>query len=111
MIQSKVLEIRDNMTCIPALALMIIGGPGDRRDRIVWHAGYGPAGCVLLTHLQTSEAHFEPYEWGNGKGCRTMTTVHEHLQDNWPSIKDGELIDVRVLLGETKEPCESEFPT
>lgn len=110
MIETKVLEIRDKLTCIPALALMIHGGPGDRRDHIVWRAGFGPNGCVLLIHLQTSESHFETHEWNNGKGCRTMTTVHEHLMDNWAGIKDGDLIDVRVLLGEAKEPCESEFP-
>lgn len=110
MIETKVLEIRDRMTCIPALAVMITGGPGDRRDHIVWRAGYGPDGCVLLIHLQTCESHYEPHEWNNGRGCRTMSTVHEHLQDNWAGISDGQLIDARALLCETDQPCESEFP-
>lgn len=110
--ETKVIEIRDEGTCIPALAVRLVGGFETRVGRLLRRAGYSPEeqrpkgfpACVLLTRANGGRSEYDPYEWGD----RTWSTAHHWLTEHWDDIEDGGLVDVRVALGESATPCESE---
>lgn len=106
--ETKVVEIRDRMTMVVGLATRVEGGGLTRIDRLLRRAGYGDYPMVVLAKVNGGcrEAHDDPYSWND----RTMLTAHIALQNNWDAYCDGALLDVRVLLGETATPCESEVP-
>ena len=39
---------------------------------------------------------------------RTMLHAHEHIEREWASLTTGQVVDVRVILGETTEPAISD---
>lgn len=109
----KFIEIRDRATCIPALAFYINRDDGP----IARRAGFGEVGCVYLVALATEKAAYDPYSgvWGS---ARTMRVVHQWLSDynedsgekrlNFDAIRDGQVVDARVILGEATEPAVAE---
>jgi hypothetical protein len=40
-----------------------------------------------------------------------MGTAHAHILQNWHSLTSGDVIDVEFILGESKQPKESEAKT
>lgn len=104
----KVLEIRDRATCIPALAIqMVAGGPVE--DRFLWRYGFPREATfsVVLMHLSTQQASSDPYEWGG----RTWPAAHMWIIENFDRLNDGDVVDVRVILGETDTPAAPEIYT
>lgn len=96
----KLFEIRDRGTCIPAMATRV-----SRKDGpIMRRAGYGND-TVLLTMLAYPRTEYDPYAWSN---YRTMTTAHLFIGEHWDTLIDGQVIDVRVVLGEEREPAAPE---
>jgi hypothetical protein len=71
---------------------------------IMRRAGFGGE-LVLLTMLEKPETQWDPYAWAN---IRTMRNAHLHIQNQWEELTSGQVIDVRVLLGETTEPAISD---
>ena len=109
MIENKVLEVRDRMTCIPVLALkMRSADPID--DRFLWRCGYprgdDPGAAVVLMRLYDQRAASDPYEWDNQ---RTMVTAHLWIDEHYDELVSGQVVDVRVILGEEKEPAPAEI--
>lgn len=108
--ETKVIEIRDEGTLIVALATRLRGGRETRIGRLLRRVGYSPEyetdlpACVLLTRANGGQSNYDPYEWGD----RTWSAAHHWITAHWDDIPDGGLIDVRVCLGETSEPCASE---
>lgn len=98
--ESKLFEIRDKGTCVPALAVRVSGEDGP----IMRRAGFGNP-MVLLTMLAHPMTQWDPYAWPNG---RTMRTVHLFIEEHWNGLVSDQVIDVRVLLGEATEPAEAE---
>ncbi len=100
---SKFFEIRDRATCIPAMAFYISAEDGP----IARRAGFGDVGCVYLIALATEKAAYDPYSdvWG---GARTMHVAHNFITDHFDTLRHGQVIDVRVILGETTEPAVAE---
>lgn len=97
----KLFEIRDWGTCIPALAVRVSGDDGPLARR----AGYGSGKCVLLTHLGGgNRCEFDPYAWGG----RTYPVVHNYIIVHWDDLVSGQVIDVRVILGEAEHPAASD---
>jgi hypothetical protein len=100
----KIVEIRDRMTFVPALAVRL--EPTSERERYLLAAGgFGieaveQAGYVLLTKLVSSRSAWDPFDWGD----RTMTTAHAYLIEHWASVETGQVIDVEFILGETEAP-------
>ncbi len=90
---TKLFEIRDRATFIPAMAILVSGDDGYLMRR----AGFGAA-LVYLIALATERCAYDPYNWGN----RTMLTAHNFIAENWDVLKSGEVIDVEYILGETK---------
>lgn len=104
----KFLEIRDSMTFIPAMAVLLsqrdVESVAGRwllsRAGLVSHSHR----WVMLTKLETDETHCCYSTWSN----RTMEIAHKFIRDNWDSILDGEVIDVEHILGITEEKKSSE---
>ena len=100
----KRFEIRDRMTCIVAAALnMAAHSESDQSNWLVRKAGYvSPA--IFVIHMSDGVGRADPYEWNT----RTMQAAHQYIEANWDSLKDGDLIDVEFILGESKAPKVSE---
>jgi hypothetical protein len=103
---TKLLEIRDEGTCIPAMATEAAADNG-RQTAVLRRAGYNPDSppLIILQHLHKGTATYNPYDWGD----RTWHHAHQHIVDNWSDLKDGDVIDVQYILGETTEKKASEI--
>lgn len=102
------IEIRDRLTCIPALVTELRNNPATRQFGMFVGDETGP--YLLLTRLANGESKLNPYDWYNS--TRTMKTAHEWLLMNWPELRhepDGMVVDVEFINGETNEPKEPEL--
>jgi len=104
--KAKALEIRDHGTFIPALAVDM--NPADDAQRyLLRRCGHSCDGSpnVIITRLDGSgQATNDPYAWSG----RTWPNAHDWIIRHWNELKDGDVVDVRVILGETQEPAVSE---
>jgi len=98
---TKLLEIRDRGTCVPAMAIQVSSTDGP----IMRRAGYGDCGSILLIMLVHPKVQYDPFAWDNR---RTMGNAHHWIEQNWDDVKDGQVVDVRVILGETATPAPAE---
>lgn len=104
--QTKLLEIRDRATMIIALAIDM------QHDNEVqaWalkRYGYPCDGRpnIMITHATGQRrASNDPFFWDD----RTWTEAHHYIIEHWPELKDGDVIDVEFILGETAAPKISE---
>lgn len=111
----KLFELRDIGTHIPLIAIKIEAGFAlpERANLILRRAGYSDETIqgldghrlILVGKADGGRFYYDPYDWCD----RTFKTAHLELQENWDSYQNGDLIDVRYLLGESEEPCESEL--
>lgn len=108
----KVLELRDAMTFIPILAVDI--NPENIQQRyLMRRVGYGCDGHpnILLTKLcGDGWATNDPYGW-TLHSQRTMPVAHNWIINHWDELKDGDVVDVEFILGETSEKKVSESIT
>lgn len=105
--QTKILEIRDEGTFIGVLCVDI--NPDNEAQRYhMRRVGYPCDGApnVVVTRLSADgqPATNDPYHWGG----RTMPVAHDYIIKNWPSLNDGDVVDVQFILGETSTPKTSE---
>lgn len=114
--ETKILEIRDKGTFIPAVAVNMVPddprNPSPLRDfdeyegeaYLLRRAGY-EGDCILLTRAEGGGgAQYDPYDWCN----RTMHVAHLAIAKRWHELKSGDVIDVEYELGETKVAKRSE---
>lgn len=92
--KTKLFEIRDRGTFIPALAIQVRGADG----YLLRRAGFGSP-LVYLVKLETQQCAYSPYNWPGG--CRTMQVAHRHIEKYFDELKSGEVVDVEFILGET----------
>lgn len=105
MIESKIFEIRDRATMIPALAVKLDSTTQAERyclDR----TGYGTTSeehrkYILLMRMAGGEGKFDcdPNGWA-GSG-RTMTIAHKYIMEHFDALLSGDVIDVEFILGES----------
>jgi hypothetical protein len=101
-----VVEIRDEATCIPALAIQMLAEDYAADYWIHGRCGHPRDGTGLaLMKLTDGQCHFDPYDW---VGNRTMTNAHNWMRDNMGELVHGGVVDVRFILGEADKPAESE---
>lgn len=124
----KLLEVRDRMTFIPVLAVAMLPGlaaddfseaptissivpPEVREARryLLRRCGYREDErfpTIMMTRLDGSgtPSWSDPYGWAD----RTFTVAHNHIEKHWHDLKDGDVIDVQFILGETDKPKVSE---
>jgi hypothetical protein len=104
--KAKALEIRDESTFIPALAVDI-NPDNDAQRYLMRRCGYPCDGRpnVIVTRLDgDGQATNDPYAW-NG---RTWPNAHNWIIEHWDELKDGDVVDVSFILGETRQPKVSE---
>ena len=123
---SKIIEIRDSGTFIPALAIRL-GSPEERERYLLARSGFGrtfedQSEYIVLCKInggEPCECHIDPFSWGQNP--RTMFVAHMYLlnrqqelaraiekHDGFDSLPQGALIDVEYILGIRTEPKESE---
>lgn len=101
--KTKLLEIRDRATFIPALAIQYDSEIESERYLLA-RAGYGRTRgdhqrYIALCKIDGGLGHIttDIYDW---VGSRTMQIAHDHIIKNWDQIKSGDVIDVEFILGE-----------
>ena len=108
MLTMKFIEIRDRATCIPALAIRM-RSDDPIANHFLWRSGY-PRGdstvtTIVLMRLDDQKATADPYDWDG----RTMRYAHADIQANFDELRTGQVVDVRVVLGEATEPARAEI--
>ena len=110
--KTKVLEIRDDGTCIPALAIQM-DAANPIEDRFLWRCGYPRDGShVVLCRLDFSSSQngvSDPYDWPENP--RTMRAAHLYVLEHWDELRDGSVVDARIQLGTRDTPVEPEIWT
>ena len=104
--KSKALEIRDELTFIAALAVDM-NPENDSQQWLLRRCGYSCSGepNVIVTRLDGGgKATNDSYAWGD----RTWTVAHDYIIQHWDALKDGDVVDVSYILGETSQPKMSE---
>ena len=105
----KVLELRDEGTFIPLLCVdMNPDLPNEAQRYLLRRCGY-PCDLrpnIAITHLSADghKCSNDPYYWGG----RTYPVAHNYIIEHWYELKDGDVIDVQHILGETSERKKSE---
>lgn len=122
--KTKILEIRDEGTMIPVLCVDMNPDPAavcaepDQAEQsqskhhaqryLLRRCGYPCDGRpnIAMTHLRCGldPCTNDPYHWGG----RTYPVAHHYIIKNWGTLKDGDIVDVQFILGETKAPKVSE---
>jgi hypothetical protein len=106
----KLLELRDDGTFIPLLCV-------DMNPDVYMHqaqryllrrCGYPCDGRpnIAITHLAADghKCSNDPYHWGG----RTYPVAHNFIIEHWDELKDGDVVDVEYILGESPAPKVSE---
>ena len=111
---TKMLEVRDAATLIPVFAFRAqpaFGGKGMAQNWLLARAGFGNRGdssCVIFGRLDCAgismNCTYDPFSWRD----RTMQTAHQYVQRHFDELKDGDVVDVQHILGETSTPKQSE---
>lgn len=110
--ETKLFELRDRGTFIPLLCVKPDAGedyflhPRPFTARMAWCYGYKHSRAVIVTHMSEPSrgCHNNPHAWHD----RTFHHGHLYVEDHWEELKTGDVIDVEFILGETKQPKESE---
>jgi hypothetical protein len=105
--QVKCFEVRDDGTFIPVICIWPVPDNQEqhyllRRDG---YRGDVTEQCIIMIDAQCHGVAYDAYDWA---GSRTKKVAHNHIAKNWHTLKDGDVIDVEFILGETKEPKLSE---
>jgi hypothetical protein len=108
MIETKFFEVRDHGTFIPIISTRYVVDPNNSIAYSLFrHGGWSNDNPpIVVTHLSSSKANVNPFDWTNG---RTMSIAHQHIIRDWDQLNSGQVIDVRVVLGETNIPVENEL--
>lgn len=99
----KVFEVRDEGTHIQVFAISTEPAPGQEYG--LRRCGFISGDAVIVGYLDGERpSSADPYFWGG----RTMPAAHNYITDHFNELRDGDVIDVRFILGETPAPCKSD---
>jgi len=103
----KCLEVRDRGTFIPVICIRPV--PDNEAQRYLLrrdgYAGDETEHVIIMIDAQCRGASYDPYDWPDR---RTKGNAHNFIEQNWASIKDGDVIDVEYILGESEKKKHSE---
>jgi hypothetical protein len=112
--ETKILEIRDSATFIAVLCVNMQpsgeAGSASQRARHYYlrRCGFPCDGRpnIGMTTLSADGNGFrnDPHGWGG----RTRPAAHKYIIEHWNDLKDGDVVDVQFILGETDIPKISE---
>ena len=102
----KVLEIRDRMTCIPAIAIKMVP-INEVQGKFLWRCGYPQEErfSIVLMRLDDQRASSDAYWWDD----RTHQTAHLYIEAHFDDLKEGDVVDVSFILGEADKPAKAEI--
>lgn len=103
----KCLEIRDVATFIPVICIRPVA-ENPEQFYLLRRDGYQAdekEGCIIMIDAQCRGVAYDCYDW---KDARTKRNAHHYIAEHWFELKDGDVVDVQFILGETKEPKVSE---
>jgi len=98
----KALEVRDEGTFIPVLCVDMNPNDTDAQRYLLRRCGYpcDDRPNVIMTRLDgNGQATNDPYAWKGGS--RTFPIAHDWIIDHWSELKDGDVVDVQFIQGET----------
>ena len=100
----KTIEIRDDGTHIPSLAIQMVAENEVQAYYIHDRCGHPRDGSsIMLMMLDDGKATNDPYEWESlGLGPRTMPVAHNYIIDHFAELNNGDVVDVQHILGETQ---------
>lgn len=102
---TKTLEVRDEGTHIPVLAIRMLAENEVQDYYIHGRTGHPRDGTgIVMMRLSDHRASVDPYHWGD----RTHANAHHYIYENFDALSDGDVVDVRHILGEADAPCKSE---
>jgi hypothetical protein len=104
----KCLEIRDDGTFIPVICIRPVP-TNDAQRYLLRRDGYrgdDTERCIIMIDVQCNGVSYDPYAWRGV--ARTKPQAHIFIQENWHSLKDGDVIDVEYILGESETKKVSE---
>lgn len=108
-VETKIFEIRDAATFIPAMAIRFVvdGNEFDQNqeDWLMRRAGYARHEPYVVFGYATGESMtYDPFK----QRSNTMRSSHRHIIENWDELENGDVIDVEYLQGIKTTPKESE---
>ena len=100
----KLFEVRDRMTFLPIFAIST-RGDNPAQDYLLRRCGFNSGEAIIIARLNgENNSSADAYHWND----RTMQTAHLFIDENFHGLKDGAVIDVQFILGETDKPKTSE---
>jgi hypothetical protein len=104
----RCLEIRDAMTFVPVICIKPV--PANEGQRyLLRRDGYSCATddpIVIMIDAQCRGVAYDPHDWPGDS--RTKPRAHAYIGEHWAELKDGDVVDVEFILGETASPKVSE---
>ena len=103
----KCLELRDSGTLIPVICIRPVADNEGQRyllRRDGYEAGDNEQ-CIIMVDAQCRGVAYDPFDWND---ARTKRTAHLFIREHWHELKDGDVIDVQFIVGETDKPKASE---
>ncbi len=104
---TKLFEIRDSMTFIPAIAICPQdGNPTEEERYLIRRVGYTGHPRILLSNLAgRGPMNCDPNDWTTNN---TMRLAHKYIEEHWFTLVSGEVIDIEYIVGRTKTKKVSE---
>jgi hypothetical protein len=110
---TKLFEVRDAGTFIPVIATRLMAAVSDYNDNVlqaeeylIRRAGFSSeSDDVFLARLTDFKGCYDPSMW---EDKRTMLNAHKYIKEHWEELRSGSVVDVEFILGESKEPKQSE---
>ena len=106
--ETKCLELRDSMTFIPVICLRPV--PTNAAQRYLLrrdgYRGEIDEGCIIMINSQCRGCAYDCYDWPGNP--RTLRVAHHYIAEHWHELRDGDVIDVEFILGETLQKKISE---
>lgn len=100
----KLIEVRDRATMLPIFALKT-SPANPEQNYLLRRVGFMDGSAVIIARLNgENNSSADPYHWGD----RTMHVAHMHISQHFDELKDGDVVDVEFILGETEQPKISE---
>lgn len=105
----KAIEIRDEGTCIGALAIRF-SPENDAQRAIFSREGYGSDAATQAEYIGLLRAHdltgaSDPFK----QSSHTMHAAHLWVREHWDEITDGSVVDVEFISGAKPAPKASEI--
>jgi hypothetical protein len=99
----KCLEVRDANTFIPVICIRPVAENAEQRY-LLRRDGYRAdetERCIIMIDAQCRGVSYDPYDWVQYRDMRTKGTAHQYIEQHWAELKDGDVVDVEFILGET----------